>query len=170
MRLFGCLWNTSCAAQAIHGRLAVSVASQVGVVVVFKTMRHSLLRYHSSGDTMPTIAPPYDLPYDLPPVFRGNSISRFSLRQYRSRRSIVTMSSWSNINWLGSDLGDFLYWVGERLLDLWVEVAIRIRLRAIRSTLVRKKTVNHTDPSQVDRVHRICYDLLELCRYVAAHL
>lgn len=112
-----------------------------------------------------------DLAYELPSLFRPLTISRISLRLQRSRSNwSATSTSFTNVNWLGSDLGNFLYWFGEWLLDLWAEVVIHVRLMVIHSTLVRKGVAEHfTDVSRASCAQRICEDLLELCRCVVRH-
>ncbi|KAH8099397.1 hypothetical protein BXZ70DRAFT_1009206 [Cristinia sonorae] len=105
--------------------------------------------------------------HELPPIFRPvtSTISRVSLRQRPSRSNwSITSSTSLNMDWLGSDLGDFLYWFGEQLLDIWIEAAIRTRLVSIQVTLVRKGVIECISASQTQYVHRICDDLLELCR------
>ena len=83
-----------------------------------------------------------DLAYELPSLFRPLTISRISLRLQRSRSNWSTTStSFTNVNWLGSDLGNFLYWFGEWLLDLWAEVVIHVRLMVIHSTQIGRAHV-----------------------------
>lgn len=107
-------------------------------------------------------------PHVMPLAYRSLTISRISLRLQPTRSNwTATSSSCSRMHWLGSDLGNFLYWFGEQLLDLWIGLIIRIRLLSIHSSLVRKGLVERVDPPQARHVRRICEDLLELCRYVS---
>lgn len=71
---------------------------------------------------------------------------------------------------LGSDLGTFLYRFGERLIDGWVEILIRMRLRAIRRALSHRNDAPTVDIIKARYIRHACEDLLELCRSVLPNL
>lgn len=87
-----------------------------------------------------------------------------SIPSNASRTSSDASSSYESARGLGSDFGNFLYWFGERLLEGWGEIIIRVRLLSIHRALQHKGIVEHADTVQANFVRHACEDILDLCR------
>ncbi|CAL1695165.1 unnamed protein product [Somion occarium] len=108
--------------------------------------------------------PPRTSLYGVHLTFQRHATSVLSLRNDLAHIP-SSLSSFSNETCygLGSDLGTFLYWFGERLLDGWVDIAIRLRLRSIRRALKHRGSAHSVDGIKARYIRHACEDLLELC-------
>ena len=97
-------------------------------------------------------------------TFLHNTGSIASLRRLTRTRSSATISSDASPYGPGSDLGRFLNWLGERMLDAYVDLVIRSRLTSIRRLLARSRTLALVQPASI---RRACEDLVVLCECAA---
>lgn len=114
---------------------------------------------------------PSDSIHSIRLTFRRNATSVLTLRtDLTHTQTNLSSNSHETCYGLGSDLGTFIYWFGERLLDGWVEILIRIRLRAIRRALNHRDDAPTVDIIKARYIRDACEDLLELCRSVYFNL
>lgn len=99
--------------------------------------------------------------------FQRHATSVLTLRNDLTHtQTNLTSDSHETCYGIGSDLGTFLYWFGERLLDGWVEILIRVRLRAIQHAFNHRGDSPTVDTIKARYVRHAYEDLLELCRSV----
>lgn len=92
-------------------------------------------------------------------VFRRNIDSVISLRRSSRTRSTVTILSDATPYGPGSDLGRFMYWFGERIIDGYSAVVIHARLASVRRTHSRR----HSTSVRPRFVRQACQDLVAIC-------
>ncbi|KAL4241626.1 hypothetical protein ABKN59_000796 [Abortiporus biennis] len=103
---------------------------------------------------------------DIRLAFRRNTHSLISLSRTRTTYTSTSTSSSSSLGTLfsiGFVAGDFLYMLGERLLDGYTEIAIRARLLYIRRALSHKGVTEFMNPNEARNVRHMSRDVLELC-------
>lgn len=91
------------------------------------------------------------------------SQNSYPITSILTRTSTTSSSFDESVRGLGSDFGNFLYWLGECLLGAWGEVIIRGRLLSIRRAIQHKGIIERVDASEAGFVRRACEDLLDLC-------